>query len=207
MKFIKPEFLTNGGLVLGVKPFHSLARIVLQHPKFEVLNIRVHLTAKTTGLIMERAPDDENSPPERPVGFDPQEAFAQHDKTCYVQDNVGIQIVKLIPVSKDKSAEERMQRKRESAEKEGEEKYPEARGWSGNDFGPGDENFCWVILQDANLLGALQFLLQELGLDLVAHSGRVGIGGLGLLHGGASGGGASLAHGRGAQPGTHREWE
>jgi hypothetical protein len=26
-------------------------------------------------LIMERAPDDENSPPERPVGFDPQEAF------------------------------------------------------------------------------------------------------------------------------------
>jgi hypothetical protein len=35
-------------------------------------------------LIMERAPDDNDSPPERPVGFDPQEAFTQHDKARYV---------------------------------------------------------------------------------------------------------------------------
>jgi hypothetical protein len=54
--------------------------------------------------------------------------------------------VKLNPVSKEESTEEGMQRKRESAEKEGEEKYPKARGWSGNDFGPGDENFHRVIL-------------------------------------------------------------
>jgi hypothetical protein len=31
----------------------------------------VHLTAETAGLIMERAADDENLPPERLVGFDP----------------------------------------------------------------------------------------------------------------------------------------
>jgi hypothetical protein len=154
---------------------------------------------------MEGAPDDENSPPERLVGFDPQEAFAQRDKTRYVQDSVGIQIVKLNPVSKEESAKEGMWRKRESMEKEGEEKFSEARGWSGNDFGPDDENFRWVILQNANLLGALQFLRQELGLNLVAHSGRIGIGGLGLLHSGTGGGGASFAHGSGAQPGTHRE--
>jgi hypothetical protein len=119
--------------------------------------------------------------------------------------------VKLNPISKEESVKEWIWSKRKSAEKEGEEKYPEARGWLGNDFGPGDENFCWVILQDANLLGALQFLLQELGLDPIAHSRHVGIGGLGFLRGGAGGdaggGGASLAHGGGAQPGTHREWE
>jgi hypothetical protein len=34
-------------------------------------------------LIVERAPD-ESSPPGRPVGFDPQEAFAQHDEARYV---------------------------------------------------------------------------------------------------------------------------
>jgi hypothetical protein len=35
-------------------------------------------------LIVERAPNDEDSPPERPVGFNPQEAFRQHDKACNV---------------------------------------------------------------------------------------------------------------------------
>jgi hypothetical protein len=124
-----------------------------------------------------------------------------------VQDSVGIQIVKLNPVRKEESAEEGMRRKRESSEKEGEQKYSEARGWSRNDFWPNNENFHWVILEDANFLGALQFLLQELGLDLVAHSGRIGIGGLGLLHGGTGGGRASLAHAGGAQLGTHRKWE
>jgi hypothetical protein len=199
--------LTDGGLVFGIKPFRPLAGIVLRCPKIEVLDIRVHLTAKTVGLIMERAPDDENLPLESPVGFDPHEAFTQCDKTRYVQDSVGIQIVKLNPVRKEESAEEGMRRKRESSEKEGEEKYSEARGWSRNDFWPSNENFHWVILEDANFLGALQFLLQELGLDPVAHSGRIGIGGLGLLHGSTGGGRASLAHGSGAQLGTHREWE
>jgi hypothetical protein len=51
-KFVEPEFLTDGVLVLGVKPFHPLARIIFQHPKIEVLDNRVHLIAKTTGLIM-----------------------------------------------------------------------------------------------------------------------------------------------------------
>jgi hypothetical protein len=55
--------------------------------------------------------------------------------------------------------EERMRGKRKPSEEESKEKYPEARGWSGNNFGPGDENFRRVILQDANFLGALQFLL------------------------------------------------
>jgi hypothetical protein len=133
------------------------------------------------------------------VGFDPPEAFAQRDEARYVQDSVGIQIVKLNPISKEESAEERMRRKRESADKEGKEKYPEARGRAGNDFGPGNENLCRFILQNANLFGTLQFLLQELGLYLVAHSRRVGISGLGLLHGSGGGdGGAPLAHGGGA---------
>jgi hypothetical protein len=41
-------------------------------------------------------------------------------------------------------------------------------------------DFRRVILQDADLGGILEILLQELGLDPIAHSGHVGIGGLGL---------------------------
>jgi hypothetical protein len=32
-------------------------------------------------LVVQRAPDDENLAPERPVGFDPQETFTKHDET------------------------------------------------------------------------------------------------------------------------------
>jgi hypothetical protein len=63
-----------------------------------------------------------------------------------VQDGVGIQIVKLNPVGEEEPAEERMRGKRKPSKEKGKEKYPKARGWSGNDFGPGDENFRRVIL-------------------------------------------------------------
>jgi hypothetical protein len=52
MKFVEPEFLTDGVLVLGAKPFHPPAGIILRHPKIEVLDIRAHLIAKTASLIM-----------------------------------------------------------------------------------------------------------------------------------------------------------
>jgi hypothetical protein len=81
-----------------------------------------------------------------------------------------------------------MRGKRKPSKEKSKEKYPEAYGWLGNDFGSGDENFRQIILQDADFLDALQFLLQEFGLDPVAHGGRVGIGGLGFLHGGTGGG-------------------
>jgi hypothetical protein len=71
MELIKPEFLTDKGLVLGVEPLRPPVGIVLRCSKVEVLDIRAHLAAKTAGLIMERAPDDGNSPLERPMGFDP----------------------------------------------------------------------------------------------------------------------------------------
>jgi hypothetical protein len=119
----------------------------------------VHLVAETASLIVERAPDDEDLPPERPVGFNPQEAFTQRDKSCYVQDGVGIQIVKLNPISKEEPEEEWMWGKRKSLEKEGEVKYLESRGWSRNDFWPGDVDFRRIILQDADLGGVLQVLL------------------------------------------------
>jgi hypothetical protein len=109
-------------------------------------------------LVVERAPDDKNLPPERPVGFDPQETFIEHNKTRNVQDGVGIQIVKLNRVGKEKPAKERMRGKRKPPEEKSEEKYTEARRWPGNDLRSGDENFRRIILQDADLLSALQFL-------------------------------------------------
>jgi hypothetical protein len=105
-----------------------------------------------------------------------------------VQDGVGIQITKLNPVGEEEPTEERMRGKRKPSEEKSKEKYPEACGWSGNDFGFGDEKFHRIILQDADFLSALQFLLQEFGLDPVAHGGRVGIRSLGFLHGDTGGG-------------------
>jgi hypothetical protein len=84
VKLFKPEFLTGGGLVLGVKPSCSPAGIILQRSQLEVFDVGMHHAAKDTGLIMERAPNDEDFPPECLVRFDPQEAFTQHDKARYV---------------------------------------------------------------------------------------------------------------------------
>jgi hypothetical protein len=119
-----------------------------------------------------------------------------------VKDGVGIQIVKLNPISKEEPMEEWMQRKRKSSEKEGEEEYLEPRRWSGNDLWPGDVDLRLVVFQDADLGGILQVLFQELGLYPIAQSGRVGIGGLGLGFLRAGGGGTSLAHGGGTQGGA-----
>jgi hypothetical protein len=71
-------------LILGIKPPCPPARIVLRRSQIEIFDIRVHLAAETAGWTMERAPDDKDSPLQRPVGFDPQEAFTQRDKACNV---------------------------------------------------------------------------------------------------------------------------
>jgi hypothetical protein len=62
-KFLKPEFWTGGGLVLGIEPLCPPAGIVFRRSKAEVFNVLAHLAAEATGLVMERAPDDENSSP------------------------------------------------------------------------------------------------------------------------------------------------
>jgi hypothetical protein len=124
--------------------------------------------------------------------------------------------VKLNPVSEKKPVEERMRGKGKSSEKKGEEEYPEPCRRSRDNIRPDDLDFCQIVLQNTNLGGVLPVLLQELGLDLVAHGGRIGVGGLGLrLLGGASSGigngagdrGGSLAHSGGSQLRTRWEWE
>jgi hypothetical protein len=42
------------------------------------------------------------------VGFNPQETFTERDEARNVKDGIGIQIVELNPVSKKKTAKERM---------------------------------------------------------------------------------------------------
>jgi hypothetical protein len=46
----------------------------------EVGDIRAHLTAEAAGLELQRAPNNENSAPQRPVGFNPQETFTKRDE-------------------------------------------------------------------------------------------------------------------------------
>jgi hypothetical protein len=75
LEFFEPEFLADNRLILGVEPSRPPADVVLRHAQIEVLDVRAHRAAETTGLVVERASDDEDSPPERPVGFDPQKAL------------------------------------------------------------------------------------------------------------------------------------
>jgi hypothetical protein len=108
LEFFKPEGFAAGELVLGIEPFRPPAGIVFGHLEVEVGDIRTHLTAEATSLELQRAPDDEDSAPKRPVGFDPQEAFTKRDETRNVQNCVGIQIMELNPVCKEKAVEERV---------------------------------------------------------------------------------------------------
>jgi hypothetical protein len=75
LEFFEPKFLADGGLILGVEPFRPLADVVLQCAQIEVLGVSAHCAVETAGLVVERASEDEDSPPKRPVGFDPQKAF------------------------------------------------------------------------------------------------------------------------------------
>jgi hypothetical protein len=105
-----------------------------------------------------------------------------------VENSVGIQIMKLNPIGKEKTSEERMRGKRKSPQEKCKKDYPEPRGWTGNDLRAGSKSLQRIILQDADLLGTLQLLVLDLGLDLVPNSGRVGVHGFGLLCGGAGAG-------------------
>jgi hypothetical protein len=80
----------------------------------EVFDVWAHLNAETAGLIWQRVPNNKDSAPQRPVGFDPQETFTERDKTRNVKNGIGIQIMELNPVSEKKTAEERMRGKRQT---------------------------------------------------------------------------------------------
>jgi hypothetical protein len=95
---------------------------------------------------MQRTPDDEDSAPQRPVGLNPQEALTKRDKARDMKNGVGIQVVELNPICKQKAAKKRVEGKRESPEKECKEKYPKSWRWPGYDLRTGGENFCRVVL-------------------------------------------------------------
>jgi hypothetical protein len=58
--------------------------------------------------------------------------------------------VKLNPISEKKNTKKRMREKRKPPKEKCKEKYPEARGWSGNDFRAGGESLRRIVLQDAD---------------------------------------------------------
>jgi hypothetical protein len=152
-KFLKSKVFASGGLILGIIPFRPPARVVFGHLKIKVGDIRVHLAAKATSMIAQGVPDGKNPTPKRPMGLDPQKRLTKHDKTCNVQNHIGIHITKLNPIREKKAAKKRVRRKRESAENEGKEDYPEAWGRLGDDFLTGDERLHQIILEYADLLG------------------------------------------------------
>jgi hypothetical protein len=80
LEFLKPEGFAVGELVLGVEPFHPPALVVFGRLEGEIRDIRKHLIAEAASLELQRAPNDEDSAPQRPVGLNPQETFAEHDE-------------------------------------------------------------------------------------------------------------------------------
>jgi hypothetical protein len=212
-KLLKTEALASEEFVLGIELFRPPARIVLRRLEIEIFDVLMHLAAEAASLVVRRTPDGENSMPERPVGFDPEEALTKHDETRDVENSVGIQIMELNPGSKEKTPEERMRGKQKHSKEKSEKDYPEARRWSGYDFRTGSENLHWIVLQEADLLGARQLPVADLGLDPVPNNGLVRIDGLGFFRGGTAGGTGrgrvSLAHGGDAQQELHRNgrWE
>jgi hypothetical protein len=111
-KFFESELFGVGGFVLGVIPLCPPPGIVFGRLEVEVLDVWAHLNAEAAGLVWQRVSNGENSTPQCPVGFDPQEAFTKHDETRNVKDGIGIQIMELNPVGEKKTAEERMRGKR-----------------------------------------------------------------------------------------------
>jgi hypothetical protein len=205
MEFLESEVFAVGGFVLGIVPLRLPPGIVFGRLEVEIFNVWAHLNAKTVGLIRQRVPNNKDSAPQRPVGFNPQEALTERDKARNVKDGIGIQVMELNPISKKKTAEERMRGKRQTPQQEGDEDYPESRRWPGKDLRAGGERLHRRVLQEAHLLGLGQLLVPDLGLDPAANGGSVGIGRLGLLGGGASGSGTPLAHDLRALQGL-RKW-
>jgi hypothetical protein len=146
--------LAGGGFVLGIEPLCPPAGIVFWHLEIEVVDVLAHLAAEAASLVVLRALDVKNSMPERPMGLNPQETFTKDDETRNVQNSVGIQIMKLNPISEKETLKERIRGEREPPKEEGKKKYPESRGWLGNVFRTGGESFCRIVLQDADLLSA-----------------------------------------------------
>jgi hypothetical protein len=112
LKFLESKTFVVGGFVLGIVPLRPLARIVFGRLEVEVYDVRANLNAETAGLEWQRAPNNKDSAPQRPVGFNPQETFTDHDEARNVKDGIGIQVMELNPVSEKKTAEERMRGKR-----------------------------------------------------------------------------------------------
>jgi hypothetical protein len=70
------------------------------------------------------------------MGLDPQNTLTEHDETRNVQNRVGIQIMELNPIRKEKAAKKRVRRKRKSSEEEGKKDYLEAWGSLGIIYRP-----------------------------------------------------------------------
>jgi hypothetical protein len=203
LELLKPEAFAVGEFVLGIEPLRPPAGVVLGRLEGEVRDIRAHLAAEAARLELQGAPDDEDSAPQRPVGLDPQEAFTEHYEARNVKDGVGIQIMKLNPVSEKEAAEERMRGKRQTPQQKGDENYPKSRWRPGNDLRASSERFRRRVLQKAHLLSLGQLLVPDLGLNPTADDGGVSISSLGLLGGGAGGGGAGGGAGCGGTPFPH----
>jgi hypothetical protein len=87
------------------------------------------------------------------MGLDPQKAFTEHDETCNVQNRIGIQIMELNSIRKEKATKKRVRGKRKPSEDESKKDYPKAWGRPGDDLRTGGEGLRRIIFQNADLLG------------------------------------------------------
>jgi hypothetical protein len=80
------------------------------------------------------------------MGLDPQKALTERDETRNVQNRIGIQIMELNLIRKEKAAKKRVRGKRKSSEDESKKDYLEAWGRLGDDLWTDGEGLRWIIL-------------------------------------------------------------
>jgi hypothetical protein len=73
MELFNPEVLASDGLIPGIEPLCPPAGVILRCPQNKIINFGVHGAVGSASWIIQWASDSENSPPQRPMGFDPQE--------------------------------------------------------------------------------------------------------------------------------------
>jgi hypothetical protein len=74
-----------------------------------------------------------------PMGLDPQEGFAESDKTGDVQDRIWRELVKLHAINKEKPTEKLVGRERKAMQKESKKHHPITARGLGDAFGAGED--------------------------------------------------------------------
>jgi hypothetical protein len=122
-------------LILDIEPLGSPSLDGIIHLEVEILCFGAHRDDGgpqwESSILGGIASDEEDLLSETPMGINAEEALAQRDETCDVQDRFWCQLMQIDIIHKDKPKEEFSGRERKTSIEERNKKYPETdiRAW------------------------------------------------------------------------------